>query len=93
MVSLKISSTTSGAKDDLENGPKINIPDTVIYKFRQPAYWYFTSSDGTVKKKTKYNLSNVRIEEAIWAESVRFRHRCVLYLHERDARGQARDVH
>ena len=26
-------------KDELDNGPKIRIPDTVIYKYRQPAVW------------------------------------------------------
>lgn len=52
------------SKDELDNGPRINIPDTVIYEFRQPATWYFTSKSGTIKKKSRYNLSNIRIEEA-----------------------------
>lgn len=51
-------------KDELDNGPTINIPDTVIYKFRQPAVWYFTAMDGSIKKKSKGNLVNVKIEEA-----------------------------
>jgi hypothetical protein len=51
-------------KDELDNGPKINIPDTIVYKFRQPACWYFTAKDGTIKKKHKGNLVNVRIEES-----------------------------
>ena len=42
-------------KDELDNGPKIRIPDTVIYKYRQPAVWYFTSLSGQIKKKSKYN--------------------------------------
>ena len=50
-------------KDELDQGPKINIPDTIIYKYRQPAYWYFTAKNGQVKRKSKYNLMNVRIEE------------------------------
>ena len=50
-------------KDELDQGPKINIPDTIIFKYRQPAYWYFTASNGQVKRKSKYNLMNVRIEE------------------------------
>ena len=52
-------------KDEFDNGPKINIPDTIIYKYRQPAVWYFTSKkDGQIKKKSKINLTNVKIEEA-----------------------------
>ena len=50
-------------KDELEQGPKVNIPDTIIYKFRQPAVWYFTGKDGYVKKKSKANLVNMRIEQ------------------------------
>eukprot|EP00515_Schizochytrium_aggregatum_P014615 CAMPEP_0202089550 /NCGR_PEP_ID=MMETSP0964-20121228/41396_1 /ASSEMBLY_ACC=CAM_ASM_000500 /TAXON_ID=4773 /ORGANISM="Schizochytrium aggregatum, Strain ATCC28209" /LENGTH=909 /DNA_ID=CAMNT_0048657643 /DNA_START=1 /DNA_END=2730 /DNA_ORIENTATION=- len=51
-------------KDELDEGPCINIPDTIIYKFRSPAYWYFTSKSGQIKRKSRYNLANIRIEEA-----------------------------
>jgi len=51
-------------KDELDSGPEINIPDTIIYKFRQPAFWYFTGKDGKIKKKRKFNISNIKIEEA-----------------------------
>ena len=44
-------------KDELDQGPKINIPDTIIYKYRQPAYWYFTAKNGQVKRKSKYNIN------------------------------------
>jgi hypothetical protein len=27
------------AKDDLNYGPHINLPDTVVYKFGQPVAW------------------------------------------------------
>ena len=50
-------------KDELDQGPVINIPDTIIYKYRQPAFWYFTASNGQVKRKSKYNLLNAKIEE------------------------------
>jgi len=58
------------AKDELDEGPRINIPDTVIYEFRQPAIWYFTSKNGQIKKKGKYNLSNIRIEEAFTRKAI-----------------------
>ena len=50
-------------KDELNNGPSINIPDTVVYKFRQPAFWFFTAKDGRVKRKLKHNLTAAKIEE------------------------------
>jgi len=56
-------------KDELDCGPKINIPDTIIYKYRQPAFWYFTAKDGNIKRKHKGNLVNVRIEEAFTRKS------------------------
>jgi hypothetical protein len=50
-------------KDELNFAPSINIPDTVIYKFGQPTAWYFTSTNGRVKRKNRQNLMNARIEE------------------------------
>lgn len=40
-----------------------NIPDTVIYKFQQPRFWYFTSKDGTVKKRSPNKLKTDIIKE------------------------------
>jgi len=47
--------------------PLVNVPDTIVYKYRQPAYWYFTSKDpaGGIKMKNKQNLGNVRVEESL----------------------------
>jgi hypothetical protein len=47
--------------------PLVHVPDTVVYKYRQPAYWYFTSRDpaGGIKMKNKQNLGNVRVEESL----------------------------
>ncbi|KAJ1452832.1 hypothetical protein M885DRAFT_588904 [Pelagophyceae sp. CCMP2097] len=52
-------------RDELNYGPTIYVPDTVVYKFGQPVHWYFTGVDGKLKKKNKSNLVNVRIEEAL----------------------------
>ena len=52
------------SKDELNFGPTINIPDTIVFKYGQPLHWYFTGVDGKLKKKNKPNLVNVRIEEA-----------------------------
>jgi hypothetical protein len=62
------------------SGPEIFLPDTVIYKYEQPAFWYFTTtkakndfyslktvkSDGRprILKKKKAKLSNKEIEAA-----------------------------
>ena len=51
------------SKDELNYGPSINIPDTILYKFGQPTAWYFTSVNGRVKKKNKHNLISAKIEE------------------------------
>jgi hypothetical protein len=51
------------SKDELDNGPSLNIPHTVIYNFTHPAQWYFTSvKSGKIKRKSKANLTNVKIE-------------------------------
>lgn len=51
------------AKDALNFSPQINIPDTVVFRFGQPIQWYFTASNGRIKKKNKSNLLNSKVEE------------------------------
>jgi len=51
-------------KDELNFGPSINIPDTIVFKMGTPSNWYFTASNGRVKRKNRQNLMNARIEEA-----------------------------
>jgi len=51
------------SKDELNFGPSINIPDTVIFKYGQPVTWFFTASNGKIKKKNRNNLLNARIED------------------------------
>ena len=51
-------------KDELNFGPSVNLPDTVVYKFGQPVHWYFTATNGRIKQKNRHNLMNARIEEA-----------------------------
>lgn len=50
-------------KDELNLGPAITIPDSIIYKHGRPVCWYFTALDGKIKKKTKHNLDAEKIEE------------------------------
>ena len=38
--------------------------DTIVYKYRQPAYWYFMSVDGSIKMKQQKNITNAKILEA-----------------------------
>lgn len=42
----------------------IYIPDTIIYKYEQPSFWYFTAKNGEIMRKSKKNLSNEKIEES-----------------------------
>ena len=52
-------------KDDLKRGPVgVRIPDTVLFRFRRPVAWYFTSRDGAIKRKHRQNVQNARILEA-----------------------------
>jgi hypothetical protein len=50
-------------KDELNFGPSVNIPDTVVFKFGKPVCWYFTAKNGKIKKKNRQNLMNARVEE------------------------------
>ena len=41
--------------------PDILVPDVIIYKYRIPAYWYFTGADGQLKRKNKASIVNKKI--------------------------------
>lgn len=45
----------------LETCPNVVIPNTVVYKYRQPAYWYYSSSDQQLKMKKKGDMTNQKI--------------------------------
>lgn len=61
--------------------PLVNVPDTVVYKYRQPAYWYFTSKDpsGGIKMKNKSNLGNVKVEESLCSKPAASNNEVVAY--------------
>ena len=42
----------------------ILIPDTIIYRWAQPYFWYFTTKDGQILRKTKERIPIQSIEEA-----------------------------
>mmetsp|Transcript_80520 Transcript_80520/g.251079 ORF Transcript_80520/g.251079 Transcript_80520/m.251079 type:complete len:355 (-) Transcript_80520:1931-2995(-) len=39
----------------------LRIPDTVIFKYNAPSVWYFTSVDGTIKRKGKAKVNSEHI--------------------------------
>merc|ERR1719440_582842 len=41
----------------------LRIPDTVIFRYSAPSVWYFTSVDGTIKRKTKAKVNSEHIFE------------------------------
>lgn len=43
------------------SGPQIFLPDTIIYNYQQPAFWYFTS---TKPKEDPYQLAEMKSEKA-----------------------------
>merc|ERR1711988_630762 len=48
----------------LETCPNVVIPNTVVYKYRQPAYWYYSSSDQQLKMKKKGEMTNQKIYDS-----------------------------
>ena len=44
-----------------ETCPGMLLPDLILYKYRIPAYWYFTGSDGSLKRKSKASIVNKKI--------------------------------
>ena len=46
-----------------KNLAQINIPDTVIFKNEQPSFWYFTSKNGEILRKSKKNMTNEAIQK------------------------------
>jgi len=40
---------------------EVLVPDVIIYKYRIPAYWYFTGGDGRLRRKNKSNIVNQKI--------------------------------
>lgn len=42
---------------------KVNVPHTILYKFEQPAHWYFTSKQGELMKRRGENMSTSEIEK------------------------------
>ena len=47
----------------LKHCPGINIPDTILYRWSQPKYWYRTSQDGEIQRFTKEKITAQKIEE------------------------------
>ncbi len=44
--------------------PSIILPDTIIFKYQKPCYWYFTSkNDNKLKKKSSMKLTTDHIKE------------------------------
>jgi hypothetical protein len=52
------------SKDALNFSPQVSVPDTVIFRFGQPVFWYFTATNGRIKRKNRQNLMNSKIEDA-----------------------------
>ena len=40
----------------------IRLPDTVVYSYEQPQFWYFTSKTGEILRKSKKNFTLAAIE-------------------------------
>jgi len=51
--------------------PMVKLPDTVVYKYRQPAYWYFTSKDPSAGIKMKNKCSCPPLPERLYSQKRR----------------------
>lgn len=53
------------SKDDAGNGPRVNLPHTILYASGQPLSWYFTSlKTGRVKRKHSAHMTDAHIERS-----------------------------
>jgi hypothetical protein len=69
-------------KDAISNtSPHVRIPDTVVYKYRVPAAWYFTAKDGMVKRKLATKMTNQHIFAA-FSRKVSASKIAAVYLHD-----------
>ena len=59
------------SKDSIFNrSPSVNLPDTVVYRYEQPVFWYFTmhqqhqveGSWSSIMRKSRKKLTNQEIE-------------------------------
>ena len=49
-------------RDELGCGASnVSIPDTIVFRHRQPAFWFFTSKDGSLKRRNRANVTNAKI--------------------------------
>ena len=51
------------SRDELDARPQVTIPDTVLYRNGKPKRWYFTSTNGEVKRKNGTNVTVLKVEE------------------------------
>ncbi|KAM3128080.1 hypothetical protein pb186bvf_019843 [Paramecium bursaria] len=49
--------------DTNQSCPGVFVADTIIYRWAQPYFWYFTSKDGQILRKTKERIFVEQIEE------------------------------
>merc|ERR1712166_831335 len=49
----------------LETCPNVVIPNTVVYKYRQPADWYYSSGDQQMKMRKKGEMTNQKIYDSL----------------------------
>lgn len=50
------------ARDPTCDGVPLRLPHTVVFRYQQPSCWYFTSVDGSIKRKKKVHTTNQNIE-------------------------------
>jgi hypothetical protein len=55
-----------------ESNFSINIPDTVIFRSGNPCAWYFTDSEGVIRKKKQDKLDPVIISQSFIRKKTKY---------------------
>lgn len=58
------------AKDELNFGPDVNVPDTIVFRSGQPNAWFFTAKNGKLKKKSRQNMVLAKVEQSFMKHSL-----------------------
>lgn len=64
------------------------IPDTVLFRWAQPFYWYFTSPAGRIRRKKKEKIDLKQLEDAFLAKRSRSGLVCCILYYDRNSQAQ-----
>lgn len=45
--------------------PLVNVPQTILYSWGSPVFWYFTGSDGVLRRMAKSRICNEKVAKEL----------------------------